>query len=640
MQALVLSAVPLFFLVLLALSAAVLVSQAQRISHTSSLSTRILSQSDAVEAALEALSTSVSDYEQSGRPSYLRDYVQRSAVFRLRAQGLLTMVPLDSPARPYVARYVAGMREGTVVIARYLAMVRTGQTARAKAYAQSSAVHKLGTELAARKAAFDAAERSLTIAGFDSFSRWLRRFLIAVLIACVIGIIGTLLATTGFGVRIVRRLEELAANARRRGAGEATKEIRGSDEIAVLDRLYAEITRRLRDALAQKEELLGAYEREHHVASTLQRALLPKELPRIPGVRVEAAYVAATASAEIGGDWYDVFLLSDRVLGIAVGDVEGHGLQAATLMGSARQAIRVAAREKSDPASVLRRVNQAVCADERLLMVTAFFGVLDLQSGTLRYASAGHPPPFLLTPKGKLIALEGRGIALGVNRHAEYTTEEASLTAGGAVVLYTDGMVEAEREYAAGLAKLEAAICAESRSEDGNVAQAIQRRVFTDIEPLHDAAVLFVGITDLLSRVSPESRLQTWRVDAKNEDEAHRVKRAVLWHLGERTPIFDIGAAEAILGELLSNIARHTPGQAEITLEPDHDRMLLHVCDRGRAFRATGEHPPDLLSESGRGLFLVRTLARSVAMARTSSGNRVSVELPALHAVGRPLTTA
>lgn len=261
-------------------------------------------------------------------------------------------------------------------------------------------------------------------------------------------------------------------------------------------------------------------------------------------------------------------------------------------------------------------------------MVTAFFGVLDLADGTLRYATAGHPSPIVATPDRDLVLLKGSGVALGIYRRFDFATQETRLGLGSALVLYTDGMVEAERDYDAGMVALENAVRTEAFSVGGNIARQILERAFGPVEPKDDAAVLFIGITDLNAAQAPP-RLQTWRLDAKDESSAHRVKRALLWHLGElAAPSSDFASAEAIIGELVSNVARHTPGEAEVTLECNERGATLHVSDRGRAFRSTGEHAPDVLAEGGRGLFLVRALARDFEVVHTGEGNRVSVVLP------------
>lgn len=628
MQALLLSAVPLLFLVLLAVLSAWLVGQAERISSTSGVATRALSNSDTLLATVSAASREITHYVQSHDRASLASYRRAAAGFPAQERQFLTGIETQPVLRPPAQRYAAAMAQGMAVIERYATFVRGGDMAGARAYAQTPAVKRLGTEIETTKAAFDQDERTLALADLAPFSRGLRATLVVVLLVCVAGIAATLLAITGFGMRLVRRLEILATNVRRLGAGDDVEPMEGGDEIARVDRLFFETTLRLRRALWQKDELLRAYEREHQVASRLQQALLPQELPVIPGLRIEAAYAPAAKSAEIGGDWYDVFALSDRKVAIGVGDVAGHDLDAATAMGAVRQAIRIAAAEDPDPASVLRRVNRTLCAQENHRMVTAFFGVLDRSSGELRYAMAGHPPPFLVSPERDAMLLPGGGIALGINRRFDFTAFTASLSLGSALVLYTDGMVEAEHDYDMGMATLESVIVSETFSAGGNIAEQIQASVFSTVTPRDDAAVLFVGVTDL-SAARGEPRRQRWILDAKDEAAAHRVRRALLWNLGEHAmPSSDFAAAEAIVGELLSNVARHTPGRAEIVLETSAEAATLTVSDCGAAFRSTGSQPPDVLAESGRGLFLIRALAQRFDVVHTGEGNRVTVVLP------------
>lgn len=627
-QAMLLSGAPLVFLILLTVLSALLVDRAQRVSQQSSTATSSLTASDALQDAIGAESRAAESYTANRSASARADYRRAAAQFPVLERELLQTASPGAAQRRAALRYLAEVRDAVAVIDRYMRLEEAGHSAQARAYAASPHVRQLGSRLTVAKAAFDQQTRAIAMRRFDLFSKGLRAMLAWILVACVAGIVATIIATTSFGMRIVRRLEILASNVRRLGAGESVETLRGNDELAILDRLYLEITHRLRDALRQKDELLNAYEREHHVASTLQRALLPQELPAIPGVRIDAAYVPAAKSAEIGGDWYDVFALSDRVLAVGVGDVAGHDLQAATLMGAVRQAIRVAAHEDADPATVLRRVNRTLCADDQHRMVTAFFGVLDLADGMLRYATAGHPPPFVVTPDRDIRLLEGSGVALGINRRFDFTTMEARLELGTAIVLYTDGMVEVDRDYDRGLAALESAVAAEAFSAGGNIAQQIQERVFAQVRPTDDSALLFIAITDLEAAQSVTWR-QAWTFDAKDEAAAHRVKRALLWNLGERAmPTSDFAAAETIIGELISNVARHTPGLAEAIVEFNENGAELVVCDRGRAFKSTGEHAPDPLAESGRGLFLVRSLARRFEVVHTVEGNRVTVLLP------------
>jgi anti-sigma regulatory factor (Ser/Thr protein kinase) len=378
--------------------------------------------------------------------------------------------------------------------------------------------------------------------------------------------------------------------------------------------------------LEDRERALEAYEREHVVAITLQRALLPESLPEIPGLRIDGAYVPASADAEIGGDWYDVFELPDHRVGLSVGDVAGHGLRAAVLMGNVRQTIRGAAHFETTPSAVLKSVNQQLCASQDAL-VTAFFGILDLKDGTLHYSIAGHPAPIVVQPNSDVELLAGNGLVLGFDRRTSFADFETRLDVGSGLVLYTDGVVEIERDYLKGMRDLEDAALAESFDPSSNIAEGIQQRVMGELKTRDDAAILFIGIMTLSSPTAAVE--QCWTFDAYDEAAARRMKRAVLWQfagLASSTPEF--GAIEAILGELLSNVARHSPGVASVTLEHRGSELVLHVDDHGKPFDLNGRAEPTLYAESGRGLLIVQAFARDVNVERRENGNRVSAILP------------
>ncbi|MGH7737341.1 MAG: ATP-binding SpoIIE family protein phosphatase [Candidatus Tyrphobacter sp.] len=635
LQALVVSAVPLLFLLLLAILSALLVHHAQGVSAASNDTTRMLIQADAFSTFLGNVGRSVTAYSDHPGARELRAYRRYAAAVPQKNRALLLVSAREPTEVPYARRFIAATQAVMVIVDRYVDLVRRGEIARAHAYAQSPAVMRLSRSLERAQARYSAHARSLAIARFTAFSRDLNVLLAIILAVCLCGLAATVLAMRAFGVRIVRRLELLAENAQRLGSGDSVQAVGGEDEIASIDSRYRETAKRLRVALQQKEEALLAYDREHRLASTLQQALLPQDIPTIPGLLIDAAYRSATGD-EIGGDWYDVFEISRRLVAFGVGDVAGHDLQAATVMGAVRQAFRVAAHGGADPAAVLSAVNAIVCSQLRGRMVTAFFGVLDRSDGTLRYAIAGHPSPLLVGPERDVRSLDGGGLALGISSRVEYRTSSTHLHVGNAIVLYTDGLVETERDYEKGMESLTAAIREEFSDASGNVAARIQERALGGLEPHDDCALLFIGVSQIgdVTRARPGA---TWQLDAKNEVQAHRVRRALLWRLEEAMPTTcDLAACEVIVGELISNVVRHTPGRAEITLEWDERGAILAVSDRGDAF-ALRDGPPDPLAEGGRGLWLVRTLARHFELARAADGNRVRVLLPEAVALSVPV---
>jgi PAS domain S-box-containing protein len=185
--------------------------------------------------------------------------------------------------------------------------------------------------------------------------------------------------------------------------------------------------------------------REREVVQTLQCVLLPVDLPTVAGARVAARYLAAEANVDVGGDWYAILPLSDHELGIAIGDVAGHGLGAVADMASARFSLRALGLVGASPAEVLVRLNHVVEVFDTDTIVTALYGVLDTQARTWTYASAGHYPAVLRSAEKRTCLLDEKcdpplGIATTMHEH------RVDLEPGAMLVLYTDGLVERRGE--------------------------------------------------------------------------------------------------------------------------------------------------------------------------------------------------
>ncbi len=211
-----------------------------------------------------------------------------------------------------------------------------------------------------------------------------------------------------------------------------------------------ELGRQLAIGLANADR--SAWDRT--VAQALQRAVLPDSLPRIPGLDLAARYLPSTVGLEVGGDWYDVFALGDGRVGLAVGDVVGHNVAAASVMGQVRNLLRGYAVDKGDPAAVLAATDAAMGLLLPDALATAVYAVLDPASGELSYASAGHPPPVSVTPAGEVSYLDdGPDAMLGLG--AGFTTRYRRLVPGSTLLLYTDGLIEdRRRDLGEGLARL------------------------------------------------------------------------------------------------------------------------------------------------------------------------------------------
>jgi PAS domain S-box-containing protein len=187
--------------------------------------------------------------------------------------------------------------------------------------------------------------------------------------------------------------------------------------------------------------LREVYEREHTIAETLQRSLLPERLPSVEGLEIAARYLPAGRGAAVGGDWYDVLERPDGRVALVVGDVVGHGLRAAATMGQLRNAFRAYALSESSPAEVMARVNRLVISGEEEAMATALYLVVDRETGEVTFASAGHPPPLVLSADGARFLEGGRSVPVGAAEPGVFREATAVLPKGASLLLYTDGLV-------------------------------------------------------------------------------------------------------------------------------------------------------------------------------------------------------
>jgi sigma-B regulation protein RsbU (phosphoserine phosphatase) len=181
---------------------------------------------------------------------------------------------------------------------------------------------------------------------------------------------------------------------------------------------------------------------EIDAANRIQAALLPMESPDVAGASVSSHYRAAT---EIGGDYFDFLHQPNGEIGIAFGDVSGHGLTSGIVMAMAKSALLVQVDHDSSPRVVLDVLNEIVIrtAPKRILM-TFFFGLLDPQSQTLRFSSAGHLDPYVYRAStGRLEALSSWGFPLGVRRREAFREHTVAFAAGDRLILYSDGLIEA-----------------------------------------------------------------------------------------------------------------------------------------------------------------------------------------------------
>jgi serine phosphatase RsbU (regulator of sigma subunit) len=257
--------------------------------------------------------------------------------------------------------------------------------------------------------------------------------------------------------------------------------------------------------IAQGEEAAGlraAYETEKHIADTLQDAFSQRPLPTHPALRFSAMYVPAAEESKVGGDWYDALELPGNRVLFAIGDVAGHGIDAAVGMNRARQSLMSAALLDGDPAAVLSRVNADLLRQDAP-MVTGVVGFADARTFEFVYSTAGHPPPVLMEPGRAPRMLELGGLPLGVSQKSVYRTHRVQSVPGATLILYTDGAVEHTRNVLEGERLLLDAVGHLDPEAVGDTAASIHRAIFQGRLAGDDVAILTIGFTD-----SPSSGLK------------------------------------------------------------------------------------------------------------------------------------
>jgi PAS domain S-box-containing protein len=198
----------------------------------------------------------------------------------------------------------------------------------------------------------------------------------------------------------------------------------------------------LADQVASVIQRARAFDEQSHIAHLLQNSLLPSGLDQIAGIDTAARYVPSSRVAEVGGDFYDVVALADDRVALVIGDVEGHDMSAATVMGNLRSAMRAYLLLTRDPGRVLALLDGYTLAQPTQRLATACLAILDTRTGAVVIASAGHPPPFVVSGPGSATAVAVKpGPPLGVGG-GRYPNMRFDLPVTASLALYTDGLIE------------------------------------------------------------------------------------------------------------------------------------------------------------------------------------------------------
>jgi len=285
----------------------------------------------------------------------------------------------------------------------------------------------------------------------------------------------------------------------------AAEEVRGAALFAFGEPgpLSDEEARLLELLLAQAGQALdraALYERQRHIASTLQRSLLPARLPQIPGVELAAVYRPAGDGNEVGGDFYDVVPTEGGRWIVAIGDVEGKGPEAAALTGLVRHTLRAETMHRSDPSELLALLNRVVYLDDTERFCTVALAAIEPRGDgvAVRIACGGHMPPIVTRRTDAPVEIACRGTLLGVEENVRIATQELDLGVGDGLVLYTDGVLDARAPAATLTAQHLVALLAEAGAgSPQDVADVLHRAAVGATQaPRDDIAIIALRVTD------------------------------------------------------------------------------------------------------------------------------------------------
>ncbi|GGT59123.1 hypothetical protein GCM10010256_15230 [Streptomyces coeruleorubidus] len=363
-----------------------------------------------------------------------------------------------------------------------------------------------------------------------------------------------------------------------------------------------------------------AYDAEQELATMLQRSLLPRRLPQLPGGTAVARYLPARRGLQVGGDWYDVIALSDRKVALVIGDVQGHSAGAATIMGQMRTAVRAYAVEGHPPDVVVAHANRLLVGMETDLFATCCYVELDMEEGNALFVRAGHLSPLVRHPDGgtEEIAVEG-GLPLGVLEDADFPLTALALAPGSVLALVTDGLVEsAELDVDEGMRIVREALAAADPSDPGRMADELLGEAGRRED---DVALLLLRYDGM--RVRPvRAGWVVWRLP----DAVMHARRFSARTLRSWDVVDEADTVLLVVSELVTNALVHTQGALRLDLTLAADRLRVTVSDSSP--RAPAKPVVvDWESTGGRGLFLVEALSAAWGSVPVGGGKQVWSEI-------------
>ncbi|MGI5397425.1 SpoIIE family protein phosphatase [Streptomyces sp. CA-251251] len=374
---------------------------------------------------------------------------------------------------------------------------------------------------------------------------------------------------------------------------------------------------------------LSAEQRE--AARLLQRFLLPSQLPDLPRLTTAVRYRPADVASKVGGDWFDVFKVADDRAVLVIGDVEGHAMESAAVMGQVRTAMASYAIEGHHPTAMIDRTGRVLAELGTALTVTCCVVALDTVAGTVQVALAGHPAPLVRRPDGTIEALDApANVPLGVPLIHPYEGREHTVASGSVLMMYTNGLVASRS------ASPEA--CAQAMLDSGgdtapfhleDWADRIVAEISTPQQRRDDAALLLARYEGAGGQEEPRAAgLHIQRRDLRGVKAARTFVHDQLgsWGLHDMVDVVELAASEIVTNALV-----HAGSDVDLRLRVLADHLRLEVRDSDSnppipsSLSLTDEESHE--AEHGRGMLIVEALADEWASHPNGQGKTVSLDL-------------
>ena len=374
-------------------------------------------------------------------------------------------------------------------------------------------------------------------------------------------------------------------------------------------------------------------ENELHIAREIQMAMIPKTFPPFPERKDLDLAASIIPAKEVGGDLYDFFIRDEKMF-FCIGDVSGKGIPASLVMAVTRSLFRAMSAHEDSPAKIVASMNNTMSeTNENNMFVTFFCAVLDLTTGRLRYCNAGHNPPMILTDAIRTLPVEPN-LPLGILNGADFVEQEITFNYDDALLLFTDGLSEAENvsHEQFGEARIEAALHGRKSSEDHlkNIEQKVASFV-GDADQSDDMTILFIHY---LGHGNKKSYHLTLHNDIAQiallpefvETVADQAKLSL-----ETTSNLNLALEEAVANVISYAYPEGTDGVVDIDACVTEHEVSFVITDSGKAFDPTAKEELDINAGveerpiGGLGIHLVRTIMDTVSYERKEEQNILTI---------------